>query len=76
MSHSPRAHSCLVHPELKNTRPSLGGKYGRMFPGLLPCEVDLDSAVGLGRPTLPSAQPGKFGMADLVVFAGTAGASR
>lgn len=49
MSHSPRAHSCLVHPELKNTRPSLGGKYGRMFPGLLPCEVDLESAVGLGR---------------------------
>jgi hypothetical protein len=47
-----------------------------MFPGLLPCEVDLESAVGLGRPTLPSAQPGKFGMADLVVFAGTAGASR
>ena len=28
------------------------------------------------RPTLPSAEPGEFGMADLVVFAGTAGASR
>jgi hypothetical protein len=75
VSHSSRAHSCVVHPELKNTRPSLGGKYSRMFPGLLPCEVDLERSVGLGRPTLPSAQPGKFGMADLVVFAGTAGAS-
>jgi hypothetical protein len=49
VSHSPRAHSCVVHPELKNTRPSLSGKYGRMFPGLLPCEVDLERAVGLGR---------------------------
>jgi hypothetical protein len=25
---------------------------------------------------MPSAEPGEFGMADLVVFAGTAGASR
>jgi hypothetical protein len=49
VSHSPRAHSCVVHPELKNTRLSLGGKYGRKFPGLLPCEVDLERAVGLGR---------------------------
>jgi hypothetical protein len=109
VSHSPRALSCVVHPVLKNTQPSLGGKYGRMFPGLLRCEVDLERAraggehlgpvggrivaeVLLGlleadpgsymnaepgwRPTMPSAEPGEFGMADLVVFAGTAGASR
>ena len=109
MSHSPRALSCVVHPVLKNTQPSLGGKYGRMFPGLLRCEVDLERAraggehlgpvggrivaeVLLGlleadpgsyrnaepgwRPTLPSAEPGEFGMADLVVFAGAAGTPR
>jgi hypothetical protein len=108
VSHSPRAHSCVVHPVLKNTRSSLGGKYGRMFPGSSPARLTWRARAGgehlglvgglivaevlLGlleadpgsymnaepgwRPTLPSAEPGEFGMADLVVFAGTAGASR
>ena len=51
MSESPKpgAHSCVVHPELKNAQPSLGGRYGRMFPALPICEVELDSAVALGR---------------------------
>jgi hypothetical protein len=51
VSQSPEAgaHSCVVHPELKNAQSSLGGKYGRMFPALPSCEVDLDSAVALGR---------------------------
>ncbi len=45
----PGTHSCVVNPELKDAQPSLGGKYGQMFPGLPSCEVDLDSAVALGR---------------------------
>jgi len=39
----------VVHPGFKAVQPSLGGKYGRMFPNLPSCEVDLDSAVALGR---------------------------
>lgn len=46
------AHSCVINPRLKDAqarRDLPGGKYGRMFPGLPPCEVDVESAVGLGR---------------------------
>ncbi len=42
------AHSCVVHPELKDDQPS-SGKYGRMFPRLPPCEVEEEATVGLGR---------------------------
>ena len=45
------AHSCVVNPRLKDAlaeRGLPGGRYGRMFPGLPSCEVDLESAVGLG----------------------------
>lgn len=120
MSQSQKAgvYSCVVRPELKAARPSLGGKYGRMSPALPSCEEhrslaarDLQRGAALGldagwtaerplwhyvlkeaevraggehlgpvggrivaepcrRPTLPSSQPGEFGMADLIVFAG------
>ncbi len=45
------AHSCVINPRLKDARgdPAPGSKYGRMFPGLPPCEVDVAGAVGLGR---------------------------
>lgn len=46
------AHSCVINPKLKDAqagRDLPGGKYGRMFPGLPPCEVDAESAVRLGR---------------------------
>ena len=43
------AHSCVLNPKIKDAQPSFGGKYGRMFPNLAACEVDADSAVGLGR---------------------------
>jgi hypothetical protein len=45
------AHSCVINPMLKDARVGSlpGGKYGRMFPGLPPCEVDVESAAGLGR---------------------------
>jgi len=42
------AHSCVVHPELKDDQPS-SGKYGRMFLRLPPCEVEEEATVGLGR---------------------------
>lgn len=42
------AHSCVFDPELKDAQPSMGGRYGRMFPRLPPCEVDEGAAVGLG----------------------------
>jgi hypothetical protein len=45
----PGTHSCVVNPELKDVQPSLGGRYGRMFPDLPACAVDQDAAVGLGR---------------------------
>ena len=41
------AHSCVVHPELKDYQPS-SSKYGRMFPRLPPCEEEV-AIVGLGR---------------------------
>ncbi len=46
------AHSCVINPRLKDAqagRDLPDSKYGRMFPGLPPCEVDVESAVGLGR---------------------------
>ena len=53
MSETPAgAHSCGVNPRLKDAQAERGlpgGKYGRMFPGLPSCEVDVESAVGLGR---------------------------
>ncbi|MCA1688212.1 MAG: hypothetical protein LC714_06410 [Actinobacteria bacterium] len=45
----PGTHSCVINPGLKDVQPSLGGRYGRMFPGLPACEVDEKAAVGLGR---------------------------
>jgi Animal haem peroxidase len=45
----PGTHSCVVNPELKDAQPSLGGRYGRMFPDLPACAVDEEAAVGLGR---------------------------
>jgi hypothetical protein len=42
-------HSCVVNPELKDAQPSLGGRYGRMFPGLPACEIDEVAVVGFGR---------------------------
>jgi hypothetical protein len=45
------AHSCVINPRLKDAqvaRDPLGGKYGRMFPGLPSCGVDVESAAGLG----------------------------
>lgn len=42
-------YSCVINPELKDARSSMGAKYGRMFPGLPACEVDVDSAIELGR---------------------------
>jgi hypothetical protein len=45
----PGTHSCVVSPELKDAQPSLGGRYGRMFPGLPVCEADEVAVVGLGR---------------------------
>jgi len=45
-------HSCVINPRLKDAqagRDLPGSKYGRMFPGLPPCEVDVERAVGLGR---------------------------
>ncbi|HKH12791.1 MAG TPA: heme peroxidase family protein [Rubrobacter sp.] len=45
------AHSCVVDPGLKDAqavRGLSGGRYGRMFPGLPPCEVDVEGAVALG----------------------------
>jgi hypothetical protein len=42
------AHSCAVHPELKDDQPS-SGKYGRMLPRLPPCKVEVEATVGLGR---------------------------
>lgn len=53
MSETPvGAHSCVINPRLKDVqagRSLPGGRYGRMFPGLPPCEVDVESAVALGR---------------------------
>ena len=53
MSETPAgAHSCVIDPRLKDAQAARGlpgGKYGRMFPGLSPCEVGVESAVGLGR---------------------------
>ncbi len=45
------AHSCVINPRLKDAQEGTlpGGKYGRMFPGLPACEVDVESAAGLGR---------------------------
>ena len=54
MSETPvGAHSCVINPRLKDARENSlpGNTYGRMFPGLPPCEVDVDGAVGLGRAT-------------------------
>ena len=52
MSDTPAgAHSCVVNPRLKDAQAERGlpgGNYGRMFPGLPSCEVDVESAVGLG----------------------------
>jgi hypothetical protein len=45
----PGTHSCVINPELKDARPSMGNKYGRMFLRLPPCEVDEAATVGLGR---------------------------
>lgn len=45
----PGTHSCVVNPRLKDAQPSLGGRYGRMFPDLPACAVDQRAAVGLGR---------------------------
>ena len=46
------AHSCVINPRLKDAqevaRDLPGGKYGRMFPGLPACQVDVESAAGLG----------------------------
>ena len=72
MSHSPRAHSCVEH---------LGPVGGRIVVEVLRGLLEADpgsyrNAEPGWRPTLPSAETGEFGMTDLVVFAGTAGASR
>jgi len=38
------AHSCVINPKDKDAGPRAGDKYGLMFPGLAPCEVDEDAA--------------------------------
>lgn len=43
------AHSCVINPKVKDAGLSAGDKYGRMFPGLSPCEVDETAMVDLGR---------------------------
>ncbi len=44
-------HSCVINPRLKDAQEklSLGGKYGRMFPELPACGVEMENAIGLGR---------------------------
>ena len=44
----PGTHSCVSNPRLKDASPSLGGRYGRMFPDLPSCAVDQEAAVSLG----------------------------
>ena len=67
------AHSCVINPKDKDAGPQVGDEYGRMFPGLAPCEVDKAAMIDLRassrdlqrvRPTLPSAGPGLFTMVD------------
>src|SRR3954470_14803608 len=43
------AHSCVINLEVKDTGAQVGDKYGSMFPGLSPCEVDETMMIGLGR---------------------------
>jgi hypothetical protein len=43
------AHSCVIDPEVKDAGAQVGDKYGSMFPGLSPCEVDETVMIGLGR---------------------------
>ena len=43
------AHSCVINPKVKDEQTSVGGGYSRMFSKLPSCEVNLESAVGLGR---------------------------
>jgi hypothetical protein len=72
VSHSPRAHSCVEH-----LGPVGGRIVAEVLRGLLEADPGSYRKAEPGwRPTLPSAEPGEFGMADLVVFAGTAGVSR
>ncbi len=44
-------HSCVINPRLKDAQEkrSLGDKYGRMFPELPACGVEMENAIGLGR---------------------------
>jgi hypothetical protein len=44
-------HSCVISPRFKaaQEKGSLGDKYGRMFPELPSCGVEMESAIGLGR---------------------------
>lgn len=43
------AHSCVIIAEVKDAGPRMGDKYGRMFPGLSPCEADEAAVIDLGR---------------------------
>jgi hypothetical protein len=43
------AHSCVVDSKVKDAGLRAGDKYGRMFPGLSPCEVDETAMISLGR---------------------------
>jgi hypothetical protein len=40
---------CHRDPEVKDAGAQVGDKYGSMFPGLSPCEVDETVMIGLGR---------------------------
>jgi hypothetical protein len=46
------AHSGVFDPKVKNAGLQAGDKYGRMFPGLQPCEADESAMIGLGRAAL------------------------
>ena len=80
-----RAETPLWYYVLREAEVHVGGEHlgpvgGRIVAEGLLGLLDADpgsyrSAEPGRRPTLPSAEPGGFGMADLVVFAGTDGTS-